>query len=101
MGIKEAADIARKELQKPKGFPNKVLMDLRAGDRQLKPDEFWEKEFVSQLVRSLSKRAFPTEEEAREHFDAIAENILLRKKHEPNDTLAMERVFEKYAAFIP
>ena len=100
MSIKDAADSARKELERPKGFPSKVLMDLRAGDRQLKPDEFWEREFISQLVRSLSKRAFATEEEAREHFDAIAESILLRKEHEPNDTLAMERVFERYAALI-
>lgn len=100
MGIKEIADKAREELKRPRGFQTSVPADLPAGVRQLNTEAFWESEFVAQLVRSLSKRAFATEEEAREHFDAIAESILLRKEHEPNDTLAMERVFEKYAALI-
>ncbi|GAN72138.1 hypothetical protein ASY01nite_14250 [Acetobacter syzygii] len=100
MAIKEIADKAREELERPRGFQTSVPADLPVGTRQLKTEEFWESEFVTQLVRSLTKHAFATAEEAREHFDAIAESILLRKEHEPNDTLAMERVFERYAALI-
>lgn len=100
MSIKEIADKAREELKRPRGFQTSVRADLPAGVRQLKTDAFWESEFVTQLVRSLANRAFPTAEDAREHLDAVAESILLRKEHEPNDALAMERVFEKYAALI-
>ncbi|MCI1437088.1 MAG: hypothetical protein LKI03_06050 [Acetobacter indonesiensis] len=100
MGIKETADKAREALQQPRWFQQSISSDLPVGNRQLKSDSFWEQEFVNQLVRGLAKHAFPSAEAAREHLDAVAESILLRTPYEPNDILAMERVFEKYAALI-
>lgn len=100
MSIKDAANKARAELNRPRGFQTSVLSDLPVGNRQLKTDEFWENEFVSQLIRGLVNRALTSPEEAREFFDATAESILLRKEHDLSDTLAMEKAFEKYVALI-
>lgn len=101
MSIKEMADKARKDLQHPKGFQTKILINPRVGDRQLKTDAFWDSEFIKLLIRSLIPRAFKNEKEAQEYFDDVAKSILLSREHEANDTLAMERVLEKYAALIP